>query len=151
MNLITAYKIHLAPIEDQDEALVHIGEPLILISVAIDQVRLQLLGIEEHARLVGHRVGVHSLIGMHWDYPLVTLALLLEDVSSHITEMQTHIALHSVMALPQHRVKGSPSHLSFSTLKTIAVKVVMMDPRDTEGSSRYPLVTTSSPLGFPTY
>lgn len=86
-----AHKMHLAPTEDvQDEALVRVGELHVLregvslrlpahrvprpgpgahlVSVAVGQVQLRLLGVEEHAGLLGHHLGVHGLVGLHADH-----------------------------------------------------------------------------------
>lgn len=86
-----AHKMHLAPTEDvQDEALVRVGKLHVLregvslrlpahrvprpgpgahlVSVAVGQVQLRLLGVEEHAGLLGHHLGVHGLVGLHADH-----------------------------------------------------------------------------------
>ena len=109
LELTTAHKVRLAPTEDaQDEALTCIWELHVLVSAAIGQVQHRLLMVEEHAGLLGHHLGVHGLVGLHADHQLTALALLLEDVTGHVSELQRHLSFVLIQGFAVVQDEGHP-------------------------------------------
>lgn len=79
-----------------------------LVATAISEIELRLLGVEEHARLLGHHLGVDGLVGLHPHHQFIALALVLEDVTWDIPELQPHLSLALVQCLPTAQHKWHP-------------------------------------------
>lgn len=70
-----------------------------LVAVAISEVQLRFFWVEEHAWFLGHHLGVNSLIRLHTDHQFIALALLVENVTWHLPELQPYLCLALIQCL----------------------------------------------------
>ena len=99
-ELVGAHEMDLAAAEDvQNEALIGLRQVNALVALAVGQVQFGGLGLEVHARPLGHELEVDGLVGLHADHELVAVGLAGEDVAGHVLELDAHFGFALVQGL----------------------------------------------------
>ena len=108
-QLVGPDEVHLGADEHvEDEPLVGVGHPRVLVPGVVGEVEFGLLDVEAHAGRLGHHLAVDGLAGLDADHQLVADGVAAEDVAGDVAELHPDLGLALVEGLAGPQDEGDP-------------------------------------------